>query len=62
MICTSQFTFIHLHKTAGQSLSDALLNCIPGALEIGYHYPLEMLPVSASSLPIIGVVRNPWDW
>ena len=62
MICTSQFTFIHLHKAAGQSLSDALLNCIPGALEIGYHYPFEMLPVSASSLPIIGVVRNPWDW
>ena len=62
MICTSRFSFIHLHKAAGQSINDALLKCIPDAREIGYHYPISMLPASAASLPIIGVVRNPWDW
>ena len=62
MICTSRFSFIHLHKAAGQSINDALLKCIPEAWEIGYHYPISMLPASAASLPIIGVVRNPWDW
>ncbi|GIR82565.1 MAG: hypothetical protein CM15mP84_03130 [Cellvibrionales bacterium] len=59
MICTSRFSFIHLHKAAGQSINDALLKCIPDAREIGYHYPISMLPASAASLPIIGVVRNP---
>ena len=62
MICTSRFSFIHLHKAAGQSINDALLKCIPDAQEIGYHYPISMLPASAASRPIIGVVRNPWDW
>ncbi len=62
MICTPRFSFIHLHKAAGQSINDALLRCIPDAREIGYHYPTFMLPESVASLPIIGVVRNPWDW
>ena len=62
MICTSRFSFIHLHKAAGQSINDALMKCIPDAREIGYHYPISILPASAASLPIIGVVRNPWDW
>ncbi len=62
MICTSEFTFIHLHKTGGQSISNALLQTIPDAREIGYHLPLKYLPSDATSLPVIGVLRNPWDW
>ena len=53
---------MHLHKTGGQSINDALLHCIKGAEEIGYHLPLRLLPEKAKSLPIIGVIRNPWDW
>lgn len=53
---------MHLHKTGGQSINDALLHCIRGAEEIGYHLPLRLLPEKAKPLPIIGVIRNPWDW
>ena len=62
MICTSTFTFMHLHKTGGQSINDALLHCIRDAREIGYHLPLRLLPEEVKSRPIIGVIRNPWDW
>ena len=62
MICTSKFTFMHLHKTGGQSISDALLHCVKDAEQIGYHLPLRLLPEQAKSRPIIGVIRNPWDW
>ena len=62
MISTSKFTFMHLHKTGGQSITDALLHCIRDAEQIGYHLPLRLLPEQAKSRPIIGVIRNPWDW
>ena len=62
MISTPKFTFIHVHKTGGQSISDALLHCIRDAEQIGYHLPLRLLPEQAKSRPVIGVIRNPWDW
>ena len=62
MICTPKFSFIHLHKTGGQSINELLLTQIPGAKEIGYHLPVAHLPSEAKSLPVIGVIRNPWDW
>ena len=62
MICTPTFSFIHLHKTGGQSINELLLSHIPGAKEIGYHLPVTHLPSQAKSLPVIGVIRNPWDW
>ena len=62
MICTPKFTFIHLHKAAGQSINAALLGCIPEAREIGYHLPAQYIPQTAAHLPVIGIVRNPWDW
>lgn len=62
MICTPTFSFIHLHKTGGQSINELLLKYIPGAKEIGYHLPVAHLPSQAKSLPVIGVIRNPWDW
>jgi hypothetical protein len=62
MICTPTFTFMHLHKTGGQSINDALLHCIKDAREVGYHLPLRLLPEEAKQRPIIGVIRDPWDW
>ena len=53
---------MHLHKTGGQSINDALLQCVRGAQEIGYHLPLRLLPEEAKSLPVVGVIRSPWDW
>ncbi len=38
------------------------MSLIPEAKEIGYHLPVAHLPSQAKSLPVIGVIRNPWDW
>jgi hypothetical protein len=62
MITTDKFTFIHMHKTGGQSLLNVIGNCVPQARLVGYHYPLHMLPEQYLELPIVGMVRNPWDW
>jgi hypothetical protein len=34
----------------------------PSAREIGYHFPRELLPKEYSHLPILGVVRSPWEF
>lgn len=62
MIVTERFAFIHVHKTGGQSIRQCLLNCVGSATEIGYHYPYVLLPQEYSHLPLVGLIRNPWDW
>ncbi len=62
MIVTERFIFLHLHKTGGQSLARVIKACIPNSQEIGYHYPHEMIPQEFAHLPVLGVIRNPWDW
>ena len=62
MIVTDQIVFIHLHKCGGQLINKALFEHIPLAKQIGYHYPRKMLPKEFQHLPVIGFVRNPWDW
>jgi len=62
MIVTKRFAFIHMHKTGGQSIKQSLLNCVEGATEIGYHYPHSMLPQNYAHLPLVALIRNPWDW
>jgi hypothetical protein len=62
MIVTSNFVFIHIHKTGGQFINKAILDHLPGAESLGYHYPLSKLPRRYAHLPVIAFVRNPWDW
>ena len=62
MITTDKFAFVHMHKTGGQSLWRILESCIPDLKHIGYHYPYHMLPSQYADLPVVGMVRNPWDW
>lgn len=62
MITTDKFVFVHMHKTGGQSLSHIIADCVPGMKPIGYHYPYHMLPAEYAELPVVGMVRNPWDW
>ena len=62
MIATDKFVFIHMHKTGGQSLGHILDKCMPSMKAIGYHYPHHMLPAEYEDLPVVGMVRNPWDW
>jgi len=62
VIATDKFVFIHLHKCGGQFVRDLLLRFVTGAHEIGYHYPRSKLPGTLAHLPVMGFVRNPWDW
>jgi len=62
MIITDCFVFIHLHKTGGQTLNDIITRCIADHRVIGYHYPRGEIPTEFATLPVVGVVRNPWDW
>jgi len=62
MIVTDRFVFIHLHKTGGQTVNRLITGCIPNHKLIGYHYPASEVPAEDVQLPIVGFVRNPWDW
>ncbi len=62
MITTDKFVFVHMHKTGGQSLGHIIEDCVPSMRHIGYHYPYHLLPQEYAQLPVVGMVRNPWDW
>ncbi len=62
MIVTDHFVFIHVSRSGGTFLNNLILGEFPGARMIQYHGRLEDLPPAHSRLPVIGFVRNPWDW
>jgi tetratricopeptide (TPR) repeat protein len=62
MIITDRFVFIHMHKTGGQTLNDAITDCIRDHQVVGYHFPRRMIPAQYTHLPVVGLVRNPWSW
>ena len=62
MIITDRFVFIHMHKTGGQTLNDIIGRCIADHRVIGYHYPRKEIPAESVDFPVVGIVRNPWDW
>lgn len=62
MIVTKHFVYIHTSRTAGTFLNKLVLEQVPGAQMIQYHGHLRDLPEEYSDLPVIGFVRNPWDW
>jgi len=62
MIVTKYFVYIHTSRTAGTFLNKVILDHVPGARMIQYHGHLRDLPGELSHLPVIGFVRNPWDW
>lgn len=61
MIATDKFVFLHLERTGGNFFSEFLRLFIPGE-ELGYHAPRIRLPEHYGHLPVIGFIRNPWDW
>jgi len=62
MIITNHFVYIHTSRTAGTFLNRLILEHVPGAQMLQYHGHLRDLPKEYSQLPVIGFVRNPWDW
>ncbi len=51
-----------MHKTGGQKLGDIVERCIPDSKDIGYHYHRSEVPPEHLDLPLVCMVRNPWDW
>lgn len=62
MIITPRFVFLHLHKSGGTFVNTGLMRYVAGARQIGYHLPRSMLPPQLSTLPLLGLVRNPWSY
>ena len=62
MIVTPRFVFLHLHKSGGTFVNAGLMQHIAGARQIGYHLPRSMLPAQYATLPLLGLVRNPWSY
>jgi len=62
MIVTKHFVYIHTSRTAGTFLNKLILENVPEAKMLQYHGHLSDLPEEYSHLPVIGFVRNPWDW
>lgn len=62
MIVTDHFVYIHVSRTGGTFLNKLIFDHVPGARMIQYHGHLRDLPPEYAHLPVIGFVRNPWDW
>jgi hypothetical protein len=62
MIVTDRFVFLHLHKSGGSFVNEALLRFVPTARSIGYHLPRLLIPAESLHLPVLGFVRNPWSY
>lgn len=62
MIATDKFVFAHLPRSGGTFVIGVIKKFFPSAHEIGHHLPRELLPKEYSHLPVIGTVRNPWEF
>ena len=62
MIVTDKLVFVHLPRTGGTFVSEVIAKFFPSAREIGHHLPRERLPREYSHLPVLGTVRNPWEF
>ena len=62
MLVTDKFVFIHLPRAGGTFVHDVVKKFFPSVREIGYHLPRELLPKEYSHLPVLGTVRNPWEF
>jgi len=43
-------------------VNEWLLRYFPDARQIGYHLPRRLIPAELRSLPVLGLVRNPWSY
>ena len=62
MIATDKFLFVHLHKSGGTFINQAILSHMPSAKRLGYHLPYRYCPDEYRKLPTLGSVRNPWGF
>ncbi len=61
MIATDHFLYVHFFRTGGTFINEILKIHLRRKL-LGYHRPVSLTPAELADLPVIGNVRNPWDW
>jgi hypothetical protein len=61
MLVTDRFVYIHTSRHGGTFINELVSKMLGGQM-VGYHYQLAKLPSHYRHLPVIGFVRNPWDW
>ena len=62
MLATDKFVFLHFPHAGGTFVYEIIKKFFPTAVEIGYHLPRDLMPKEYAHLPILGTVRNPWDF
>jgi hypothetical protein len=62
MIVTDKFVFVHLPRSGGTFVSGVIRKFFSSAYEIGHHLPRQLVPREYSHLPVLGTVRNPWEF
>lgn len=62
MLATEKFVFVHLPRSGGTFVSEVIRKFFPSVYEVGHHTPRRLLPVKYSNVPVLGTVRNPWDF
>jgi len=62
MLANKQFVFVHLPRTGGTFVSEIIRKFFPSTCEVGHHLPLDLVPRKYSHLPVLGTIRNPWDF
>jgi hypothetical protein len=66
MLITRQFLLLHVPRTGGESLRSACLAELPMtsliANDLEAATPYEELVEDFGDLPMLSIVRNPWEW
>jgi hypothetical protein len=66
MLITKHFTFVHQKKTGGRFIRNLCINHMPAdwivQADLRDHAPAREIPTEFRDRPVIGFVRNPWDW
>ena len=62
MLVTEQFVFVHVPKTGGSFVRTLIRTHMRVVAEYTDHASYDKLPPEFADLPVLRVVRNPWDW
>jgi hypothetical protein len=62
MLVTEEFVFVHVPKTGGSFTRGILRKQSKVIDEFHKHAPYSDLPIEYRELPVVSVIRNPWDW
>jgi hypothetical protein len=65
MLIHERFVFLHVPKTGGRFIRHVLGQEISQCRELpieSRHDGWDKIPKEAAGLPVLGFVRNPWDW